>query len=539
MLEPNPMNRPSGKVCLLDPWIQKTLPFSQPDLEQTSVPLKSPETISEQSTELWNPPIQDVMADPTVQGALGKRVRSSESMTLGVQSSKRSVKAPQVDKNLERNVRGGLADRMYVQDREDDMTKRLGHASRTPRYGCIENLPPKLPGKSIPQVQITAGQIGQKMIRKRGPPRPSNEKTPNRMAEVTNFDSEHVQMKVEDHIVLLRKKDCFLNTTQIIELANKDKNERNNLLDEMKKYTIIEIRMISAIRGPWVDFRHGRNLCKHLGLEQQMQPLFDYTGESQGESAEIALAHDQDYLAARGVKREFVAVPALPTPVCIRKLDWRVNATQILRVAGRNECHMAKIRIWYKGAYDIVLYGGSKSRGTYVDFEAGINLCQEYGLVELECQIVSARMDLEVHPRNAAGQIRESMRPDSTLPQERRDSQRTASMSQSDTSDQEDDTRVDDEYPISDAASGSSTSSSETSTGRERESSVVNLGANDSPLHQQSFPKETERQSLPVKNSRYSVWDSQSEHSRLSIFKPDLKPPSRTVSPCESFTNFL
>lgn len=179
-------------------------------------------------------------------------------------------------------------------------------------------------------------------------------------------------------------------------------------------------------------------------------------------------------------------------------------------------------------------------KGTYVDFDVAVHLCHKYGLAELESRIQQARLkeqqvlqktvpertNFEVHPSDAAGQIRESMRPDLALPRELTDSQRTESMSQSNSSDSDDDIR--EEYPISDAASESSTSSSETSIERESEPSSVRLGAKAAPLHQHT------QYSL---NSHYSVWDSQSQHSRLSVFKPDLMPPSGTVSPYESFTN--
>lgn len=62
------------------------------------------------------------------------------------------------------------------------------------------------------------------------------------VAEVTDFDSEHVQIRTEDRIVLLRNTDCFLNATQIIMLAKRDKNERRTIFDKMKMYTTIDMR---------------------------------------------------------------------------------------------------------------------------------------------------------------------------------------------------------------------------------------------------------------------------------------------------------
>lgn len=70
----------------------------------------------------------------------------------------------------------------------------------------------------------------------------SNDNMLEAVAEVTDFDSEHVQIRTEDRIVLLRNTDCFLNATQIIMLAKRDKNERRTIFDKMKMYTTIDMR---------------------------------------------------------------------------------------------------------------------------------------------------------------------------------------------------------------------------------------------------------------------------------------------------------
>lgn len=390
--------------------------------------------------------------------------------------------------------------------------------------------------KSLPK-SLSLTELAQTRI-----PR-SNDSILEVIAEVTGFDSKHVQIVVEDQTILLRKEDCFLNATQIIKLAKKDSNERKSILDKMKKHTKVDVKKANgkkAICGSWVNLQHGRILCNFLSLERQLQPLLEYAQRLQGDDVEMAVPPNRNYLAETGVHQLFIAIGALPKPVMIRRLDFRVNSSQILGVAGRNESDTIKIRTEYRGACDTVQHGGSKYKGTYVDFDVAVHLCHKYGLAELESRIQQARLkeqqvlqktvpertNFEVHPSDAAGQIRESMRPDLALPRELTDSQRTESMSQSNSSDSDDDIR--EEYPISDAASESSTSSSETSIERESEPSSVRLGAKAAPLHQHT------QYSL---NSHYSVWDSQSQHSRLSVFKPDLMPPSGTASPYESFTN--
>ncbi len=167
MLKPNPVDRPSAKFCLSHPWIQSALPFSQPGLEQSNVGPRSLETISEQATEIWNPPTQleGEMPDPTVPGVLRKRLRSSESITSRTQPSKRGVKKLQVDKSLESNVRGLLAEETEEHDRGHRLITSSGRA--TPHAGYERNTTLKSAGKGLPRVQITTGQTGQKAVLKR------------------------------------------------------------------------------------------------------------------------------------------------------------------------------------------------------------------------------------------------------------------------------------------------------------------------------------------------------------------------------------
>ena len=204
---------------------------------------------------------------------------------------------------------------------------------------------------------------------------------------MTRFDSEHVHMRVEDQIVLLRITDCFLNATQIMRLAEKDKNERKVILHKMKKHTKVDVK--SHQQGSWVNLPHARILCKHLGLERQLQPLLEYAQRLQSDDVEMTIPIDQDYLPETG-DHQYIAVPADPGPVMVRTLDFKINATQILKVAGQ-EVHQkqtlfAQIRRRYPGTLDSVR-GRSKFIGTYVCFDVAMDLCRKYGLAELESRI--------------------------------------------------------------------------------------------------------------------------------------------------------
>ena len=343
-------------------------------------------------------------------------------------------------------------------------------------------------------------------------------------------------MRVEDQVVLLRKADCFLNATQIMTLAKKGKNKRRIILDKMKKHTQIDVKK-GHREGSWVNLPHVRILCKHLGLERQLQPLLEYAQRLLGDDVEMAVSIDQDYLSETEGRSSFIAVPAHPEPVMIRTLDFKVSATRILKVAEQErqmQQLLQQIRRRHPGAVDSVR-GSSKYSGTYVSFDVAMDLCQKYGLVELKSRIGHVCLNGQVLRKTPPSEeIDVEVRPSD---QGWREGQQTESMPPPDNSDPEDDqiqgNNPGEEYPVSNtSASESRISSSEASTS-------VRLEAKTAPLHQhtQYSLTETDPPSPPAMISYYKSRDYQPQYSRLSLLKPDLKPPSGTVSPYESFTN--
>lgn len=84
---------------------------------------------------------------------------------------------------------------------------------------------------------------------------------------------------IEGKIVLMRKEDCSLNATQILTLTNKTPSDREHLLQLMEQS--IKVEVLPPIAGivsscSWVNFEHGHILCKHFGLEQELQPLINH-----------------------------------------------------------------------------------------------------------------------------------------------------------------------------------------------------------------------------------------------------------------------
>ena len=93
------------------------------------------------------------------------------------------------------------------------------------------------------------------------------------------IEDEYVWMNVEDQIVYLRKKDCFLSATQITKAAKVAKYERDRILKKMKMHTKVEVK--DPMGGSWVNLQHARILCKYLHLDERLRPLLDYAQKSQ------------------------------------------------------------------------------------------------------------------------------------------------------------------------------------------------------------------------------------------------------------------
>ena len=185
MLELKPMDRPSAKDCLSDPWIRSATPLVQSRMEQTNVRPRSPGMTSKQPNEIWNLPTQleGEIPDPTAPGVLRKRLRSSESINLRTQPSRHGVKKIQVHKSLESNGRVFLTEETDEHDRGHGLTRGPGRSTRTPHVEYERNTILKSAGKGLPRVQITTGQTGQKAVFKLARPSskqalPSNEDVP-------------------------------------------------------------------------------------------------------------------------------------------------------------------------------------------------------------------------------------------------------------------------------------------------------------------------------------------------------------------------
>lgn len=129
MLELKPLDRPSAKNCLLDPWIQSATPLVQLGTEPDAqlVGRRSLDTISEQPTEILDPLWQvtdgSVLPDqlPVLEESR-KRLRSSKS-TSGTQSTKKVQRRPQAETSSGPNITDLLVEEIYKFDHKERETR--------------------------------------------------------------------------------------------------------------------------------------------------------------------------------------------------------------------------------------------------------------------------------------------------------------------------------------------------------------------------------------------------------------------------------
>ena len=92
---------------------------------------------------------------------------------------------------------------------------------------------------------------------------------------------------------------------------------------------------------------------------------------------------------------EFIEIVDFSSPVMVRMPDFRINASHIVKLAGRSREALAKFRNRLSPEAYEILRGYPKRQGTYVDFDIGLGLCRKYGLPELEKRLYSLKRTSE------------------------------------------------------------------------------------------------------------------------------------------------
>ena len=112
----------------------------------------------------------------------------------------------------------------------------------------------------------------------------------------------------------------------------------------------------------------------------------------------------------------------------VRRSDFRINATHIVKLAGRSRRTVGDLRKWLGSEKYTIVRGSKKHQGTYVDFDIGIEQCREYGLPELEKRLHSFRRTSEGPVLEAESSHVEPRLPESDTVSTRNESTRSRSI---------------------------------------------------------------------------------------------------------------
>src|SRR3954469_14759662 len=85
-------------------------------------------------------------------------------------------------------------------------------------------------------------------------------------------------MEVNGIAVMRRRKDSWLNATQILKVAGIEKGKRTKVLE--KEILTGEHEKVQGgygkYQGTWINYRRGVEFCRQYGVEQLLRPLLEY-----------------------------------------------------------------------------------------------------------------------------------------------------------------------------------------------------------------------------------------------------------------------
>ena len=185
---------------------------------------------------------------------------------------------------------------------------------------------------------------------------------------------------------MVRKFDLRINANHICQAANQPKDELPRIMKEHRGRSDIVLDA-EFQRNIYVDFWIAVNLCRRYGLAELEDRLRDLEGVPQEPVEELEPAEPVE----APNRPEFIKIMDFSSPVWVRKSDFRINAFHIAKLAGRSKEALAKFKLDLRYEEYDIMRGNKKGQGTYVDFDVGLRLCQEFGLPELEKRLRNLR----------------------------------------------------------------------------------------------------------------------------------------------------
>ena len=235
--------------------------------------------------------------------------------------------------------------------------------------------------------------------------------------EVTTFDVEHIGMRLDGQIVLVRKQDHTINATQIVKLAHKSLGEQHNILKRLRRERGHKIRPVGKTQNTWICIQCGKELCVELGLEEKLWPLLEHVSNLQGHQSDIGIekvcdrhsasdrhpghklhAFDEvnpsltsrdaihaDWFQVKRSGAGYIEMIVDGQVVVMWEYDCSINATQILKLSQKNRSQRDYIIKTLKENNEVMFRPARGTHGlenTWVSIRRGKELCTEHGLVE-------------------------------------------------------------------------------------------------------------------------------------------------------------
>lgn len=176
--------------------------------------------------------------------------------------------------------------------------------------------------------------------------------------------------------------DFKINASHLVRISGRPKSEIIRIRNDYSK-AIDTVLGFKHHQGTYVDFRVGLELCRKYDLVELEEKLHAIKRVSQEPAIEQKLS-------------EFIEITEFSQCVMVRRSDFRINASHIVKLAGYTKTERAKvIQTLPQETYDRV-QGSAKHQGTYVDFSIAIDLCQRCKLAALEKRLYQYRSASEV-----------------------------------------------------------------------------------------------------------------------------------------------
>ena len=347
--------------------------------------------------------------------------------------------------------------------------------------------------------------------------------------------------------VTVRRSDFRIRVSDILQASRQPHTRVSNIRREFRGS--FDIVHDFNYRGTYVDFWVAVELCRRYGLTKLEEELRSWKGVPQEPVKEPELSEPMKEPVREPIKEpelsELIEITGFPSPVMVRRSDFRVNASHIAKLIDYPRTAVANLRDGLNTEVYEILRGNRKRQGTYVNFDVGIGLCRDHGLPELEKRLYSLKRTsegpvLEAEPSHVRPHppefdtvsARNESTPSTGIPNRDQPPTLPGGPISNGPIEAEDENEMDSGSDV--AGSGDSATSRESCLIQRNLQPVPSIHrAKDATSSRQSgrdikysLLELADPHSLCAKSVQYEVWNSRPQLSELTEVNPELRPSS-------------